>query len=92
MASELAFDRNPAFQELPPIHVGDRLVLHAEDVLKYNIKADVLNVDGDRLTVKVLAIFDREGTGEITGGDVTEIVDNEIMVSKDCVFRVLKRP
>jgi hypothetical protein len=90
MALSLKFKRNPTFSDLPKIEVGDRVILHVENAFEPNVRADVLAYDDKGISVRIVDIFDRDGAGEITGGEILKHKGKTIPVEPANVFKVLK--
>lgn len=73
----------------PAVKVGNQVMLQADGVYRYSVKAEVVGLSGDDIHAKVIAIFDRDSSAQVHGGiEVQQLVGSEIKFGQHKVFKV----
>lgn len=78
---------NPDHQNLPEIKPGDYVLLEKKDWVQYTLEAMVTNVDYETssYTCKITNIFDKQTATSITGGDVLDLMNKNIVVEREYI-------
>ena len=92
MPTNLTWNFNPNYSDLSATEVGDLVIIHADNVWQYSVRADVLEVKGSVVTAVVVDIFDRITGMPIHGGEVTAIIGGIVAFELGNVFSVVKNP
>lgn len=83
----LVLKSNPDSAKLPEIKPGDYVLLEKKDWVQYTLEALVTNVDYDTnsYSCKITAIFDKQTATSITGGDVLDLMNKNIVVEREYI-------
>lgn len=89
--TDLGWERNSKYQNLPHIDVGDIVHLKFTNTFDFLIKGIVTKTDSPKISAKVEAVFDWHGAGQIVSGEITSLVNEPITFERCMVHEVIKR-
>lgn len=87
----MKWETNQAFAQLPAVAVGDIIHLRQSNGFTYLVKAIVSRVSPNRIDAVVDAVFDGAGQGQITGGELLQLVGSTLSVTPQAVHKVIHR-
>jgi hypothetical protein len=90
--SDRTWEPNPNWRDLPAPEEGDIVQLKHSSGFNHLVKAIVSSVAYDEVSAVVEAVFDWEGQGQITGGEVLSLVGKELTFRKSLMQNVIKKP
>lgn len=89
--TDLGWERNPKYQSLPHIDVGDIVHLKFTNTFDFLIKGIITRTDSPKISANVEAVFDWHGAGHIASGEITSLEGKIITFASCMVHKVIKR-
>jgi len=86
------WEPNPDWNKLPA--PSERDIVHFKHIsgLRHLVKVIVSSITADTVTGVVEAVFDWDIKGQITGGDILDLVGKELTFQKNLMHNVIKKP
>jgi hypothetical protein len=85
------WEQNPRWQDLGPLEVGDLVQLQVTSGFDYVVNVIILATEGDELTGKVEAVFDRASRAWICCGEILNYLGTELKFPAVLVRQVIRK-
>lgn len=72
--------------------VGDRVTLHFDQIYRYMVTVEVAGIDSVGFTGTVIAIFDRNSSAQVLGGQILSLVGTAVSFRQPEVIATIRRP
>jgi hypothetical protein len=93
MANSIRWLTNPLAHTLAHPAVGDQVRLQCQSGWHYDVKVQVHESSGERLSGEVIAIFDHQSQAQVQASELTsELLGKSLGFSQTNVFAVFNKP
>jgi hypothetical protein len=86
-----SWERNQNWKELPEPEVGDTVQLKLVDVFDYLVDASVANVNHNKVTARINALFDYKTRLTLTGGRKLRLIGKQVCLKQDFIQNIIKK-